>query len=224
MTDDTTTNKTRVDLGVVADPAHTALVIQEGQRGVMGDESALPDLARAARETGAIDNMAALAVAARAAGVAVIHATAENLPGGFGVNRNARLFAGARRNGALNAPGSPSVAPLPELGPEPGDVVLPRYHGLSPMTGGPLDSLLRNEGITTVVVTGVSLNVAITNVVFDAVNRAYQVVVPTDAVVAFPVEYGEHILRNTIGLCATLVTSATLVDTWRTPGNSSSSD
>jgi nicotinamidase-related amidase len=204
-----------VELGALVAPGRTALIIQEGQRGVIGDESALPELARAARETGVIDRIAELAVAARAAGVAVVHATAENLDGGFGVNRNARLFAGARRNGALNAPGSTSVLPLPELGPEPGDVVLPRYHGLSPLTGGPLDSLLRNEGITTIVVTGVSLNVAIPNVVFDGVNRSYQVIVPTDAVVAAPAEYGEHILRNTIGLIATLVSTADLVDAWK---------
>lgn len=205
-----------VDLGELAAPGRTALVIQEGQRGVIGDESALPELARAARETGAIGRIVELAVAARAAGVPVVHATAENLHGGFGVNRNARLFAGARRAGASNTPGSTSVSPLPELGPEPGDVVLPRYHGLSPMTGGPLDSLLRNEGITTLVVTGVSLNVAIPNVVFDAVNRSYQVVVPTDAVVAFPVEYGQHVLRHSIGLVATLVASADLVAAWGT--------
>ena len=42
-----------------------------------------------------------------------------------------------------------------------GDVVLPRYHGLSPLTGGPLDSLLRNDGVGTIVVAGVSLNLAI---------------------------------------------------------------
>ena len=59
-----------------------------------GDESALPALAEAAREVGVIANALRLAPAARAAGVPVIHATAENLPGGFGVNRNARLFAG----------------------------------------------------------------------------------------------------------------------------------
>lgn len=215
MTQQEQTTRSRFDLATVLSPGHTALLIQEGQRGVIGDESALPDLARAARETGTIDRIAELAVAARAAGVVVIHATAENLPGGFGVNDNARLFAGARRNGALNAPGSTSVAPLPELGPEPGDVVLPRYHGLSPMTGGPLDSLLRNERITTLVVTGVSLNVAIPNVVFDAVNRSYQVVVPADAVVGFPAEYGEHVLRNTLALVASVVPTARVVEAWR---------
>jgi biuret amidohydrolase len=203
-----------VDLRALVSPATTALVVQEGQRGVIGDESAFPDLSRAVADGGVIGQMARLARAARAAGVPVVHATAENLPGGFGVNRNARLFVAARRGGADNQPGSPSVAPVPELGPDPGDVVLPRYHGLSPMTGGPLDSLLRNEGVGTVVVVGVSLNVAIPNLVFDAVNRSYQVVVPTDAVAAVPVDYGEHVLRHSLGLVATLVTTDDLVEAW----------
>jgi len=34
-------------------------------------------------------------------------------------------------------------------------------------------------------------------------------------VVAAPPEYGEHILRNTIGLIATLVSTADLVDAWK---------
>lgn len=205
---------TDVRLRALVSPATTALVVQEGQRGVIGDESAFPELAQAVAGGGVIGQMARLARAARAAGVPVVHATAENLPGGFGVNRNARLFEAARRGGADNRPGSPSVAPVPELGPEPGDVVLPRYHGLSPMTGGPLDSLLRNEGVTTVVVTGVSLNVAIPNLVFDAVNRSYQVVVPTDAVAAVPLDYGEHVLRHSLGLVSTLVTTDDLVEAW----------
>jgi nicotinamidase-related amidase len=192
-------------------PATTALVVQEAQRGVIGDESALPELARAVAGAGVIGQMARLA---GAAGVPVVHATAENLPGGFGVNRNARLFEAARRAGADNRPGTSSVAPVPELGPEPGDVVLPRYHGLSPMTGGPLDSLLRNEGVTTLVVVGVSLNVAIPNLVFDAINRSYRVVVPTDAVAAVPLDYGEHVLRHSLGLVATLVTTDELVEAW----------
>jgi nicotinamidase-related amidase len=202
------------DLRDLLSPATTALVVQEGQRGVIGHESAFPELARAVADAGVIERMAHLARAARAAGVPVVHATAENLPGGFGVNCNARLFAAARRGGAENRPGTPAVAPVPELGPGPGDGVLPRYHGLSPMTGGPLDSLLRNEGVTTLVVVGVSLNVAIPNLVFDAVNRSYQVVVPTDAVAAVPADYGEHVLRHSLGLVATLVTTDDVVEAW----------
>jgi nicotinamidase-related amidase len=152
--------------------------------------------------------------AARAAGVRVVHCTAENLPDGFGSNRNARVFAAARKAGMENAPGSESVRPVPEVGPEPGDVVLPRYHGLSPMTGSPLDSLLRNDGVTTVVIVGVSLNVAIPNLVFDAVNRSYQVVVVSDAVVGVPVEYGRQVLDHSLSLVATLASTEALVEAW----------
>ncbi len=95
-------------------PDRTALIFQELQRGVVGEESALPALAEAAREVGVIPNAARLGAAARAAGVPVIHATAENLPGGFGVNRNARLFAGTRRAGERMRPTPPRWSPCPD--------------------------------------------------------------------------------------------------------------
>ena len=198
-------------------PDRAALVFQELQRGVVGDESALPALAEAAREVGVIANALRLAPAARTAGVPVIHATAENLPGGFGVNRNARLFAGTRRAGGENAPGSSSVEPMPGLYEE-GDLLLPRYHGLSPMTGGPLDSLLRNSGITTVVVAGVSLNVAIPNLVFDSVNRSYQVIVVADAVAGTPRHYGNQVIENCLRLLATMATTDEILKAWSVAG------
>jgi biuret amidohydrolase len=200
-------------LAELARADRTALVLQEVQNGVIGPVSAFPALADAAAKVGVIQNAARLATAARAAAVPVIHATAENLPGGFGANRNARLFAGARKAGAENTPGTSSVRPVDEVF-APGDLVLPRYHGLSPMADGQLDSLLRNGGITSVVVAGVSLNVAIPNLVFDAVNRSYQVIVPTDAVAGIPVEYGEQVLRNCLNLIATLTTTDEIAAVW----------
>ncbi len=75
-------------------------------------------------------------------------------------------------------PGTPATEVLPELGPEPEDLVLTRTHGLNPMAGTDLDPVLRNLGIRTIVATGVSVNIAITNLVMDAVNLGYDVVVP----------------------------------------------
>ena len=194
-------------------PDRTALVFQELQKGVVGEESALPALAEAAREVGVIPNAARLGAAARTAGVPVIHATAENLPGFFGVNRNARLFAGTRRAGGENAPSTSSVEPMPGLYEE-GDHLLPRYHGLSPLTGGPLDSLLRNSGITTVVVAGVSLNVAIPNLTFDAVNRSYQVILVVDAVAGTPRDYGDQVIEHCLRLLATVATTEEVMKAW----------
>jgi nicotinamidase-related amidase len=203
----------RPDLATIVDPAHTALLFQELQESVVGPTAAFAELAAAGTAIGLVPNAARLAAAARAAGASVVHATAENLPDGFGGNRNARLFEGARRAGAEHAPGSEAVQPVAGLL-GPGDVILPRYHGLSPLTGGPLDSLLRNDAVTTIVLAGVSLNLAIPNVVFDAVNRSYQVVVVRDAVAGTPADYGEQVLAHSLALVATLTTTDELIAAW----------
>ncbi|MFN2538432.1 MAG: isochorismatase family protein [Mycobacteriales bacterium] len=142
-------------------PATTALVVVEGQCGVVGDLSVFAELAAAYRETGALAATARLVAAARTVAVPVIHAVAEDLPARYGHSRCGRLFAGARKAGADHAPGSASSRPLPELFVA-GDLVLPRHAGLSSLTGSSLDAVLRNEGVRTVVLAGVSLNIAIT--------------------------------------------------------------
>ena len=103
---------------------------------------------------------------------------------------------------------------IPELGPDPADVVLNRLHGIGPMSGTDLDPILRNLGITTVVATGVSVNVAITNLVMDAVNLGYQVVLPRDAVAGVPSTYADAVIDGTLSLLATITTVDALVDAW----------
>ena len=144
----------------------------------------------------------------------MIHCTAESLPNGFGTNTNARLFVAARRRGLENRAPSAEVQPVSDVF-EPDDLVLPRMHGLSPLTGTHLDSLLRNEGKKSLVVLGVSLNLAVTNLVMDAVNRSYSVVLVSDAVVGVPVEYGREVVQHTLALVSTVVTSRQLELVWR---------
>ena len=92
--------------------------------------------------------------------------------------------------------------------------MLPRLHGLSPFSGTELDPILRNLGVTTIVGVGVSVNVAIQNFAFDAVNASYQMVIPRDAVAGFPAEYVEAVFANTLGAVATLCASADLLAAW----------
>lgn len=188
------------------------MLLQEVQEGVVGRSSGLPELAAAAESVGLVPHLRELAVAARAAGVPVLHCTASDMDGAFGANRNARLFAAARQTGTLD-PGGDRVRPAEGLLAD-GDLVIPRFHGLSPLSGTQLDALLRNEGITTLVVTGVSLNVAIPNLVFDAVNRSYQVVLVTDAVAGVPLEYGQMVIEHTLRLLASTTTTSELVEHW----------
>jgi nicotinamidase-related amidase len=123
------------------------------------------------------------------------------------------VFAGAGK-GVDITPGSEGATLLPELGPEPTDLVLSRWHGVGPMGGTDLDAVLRNLGVSTIVVVGVSLNVAIPNLVMDAVNAAYTVVLPRDAVAGFPAEYGEAVIANSLSLLATVTSTDELISTW----------
>lgn len=200
------------DLADLVRPARCAVVTSEVQGGVVGERSALPELAAAAGPM--VDAVARLCGAARRAGITVVHCTAARRDDGKGSNTNARLFAGVRRSPVALLPGTPETEVVSDLGPDPADLVLRRFHGLSPMAGTDLDPVLRNLGTTTVVVTGVSVNVAVTNLVMDAVNHGYQVVVPRDGVAGIPADYAEAVLDNTIALLATLTTVDDLIEAW----------
>ena len=203
-----------LDLTELVAPAHTALVLQEVQNGVVGSPSALPALADAAAEVGLIANCARLSRAARSAGVPVLHCTAETRSDGRGANRNARLFGGVKRSPVRLTPGSAAVQVPDEIGVAPEDIVLPRYHGVGPMTGTQLDSILRNLGVTTIVGVGVSVNIGMTNLAFDAVNRGYQIVMPRDAIAGVPAEYAQAVIDNTLALVATISTTDVVLSAW----------
>jgi len=203
-----------LDLAALVSPAHTALVFQEVQNGVVGTPSVLPALADAAADVHLVSHCAQLARAARAAGITVVHCTAETRDDGRGANRNARLFLGVKQAPVKLSPGSEAVQVPAEIGVVADDIVLARYHGLGPMTGTQLDPVLRNLGVTTIVGAGVSLNVGMTNLAFDAVNRGYQIVIPRDAVAGVPADYGQAVLDNTLNVIATLTSTADLVRVW----------
>ncbi len=203
-----------IDLAQLVAPEHTALVLQEVQNGVVGTPSALPALAEAAATVGVIEHCAQLAAAARTAGVPVVHCTAENRADGRGGNRNARLFAGVKKSEVQLEPGSIAVQVPDAIGVDPRDLVLPRYHGLGPMTGTQLDPILRNLGVTTIVGVGVSVNVGMTNLTFDAVNRGYQIVLPRDAMAGVPPDYADAVVENTLSLLATLTMTDDVVKIW----------
>jgi biuret amidohydrolase len=199
-------------LADLAAPAHTAIVTQECQGAVVGPDAGLVQLAEEARRV-ALPNITRLLPVARTAGVRVVHCVVQRRPDGLGSNHNAKIFAIGR--GEVNIlPGTSGAAVLPELGPEPTDLVLSRWHGVGPMGGTDLDAVLRNLGVSTIVVVGVSLNIAIPNIVMDAVNASYRVIVPRDAVAGIPTEYGNAIIDNTLSLLATITSTDDLLQTW----------
>jgi biuret amidohydrolase len=200
------------DLAEIVAPGYTAIVTQECQGAVVGPNAGLSALAEEARRA-AVPSISRLLPAARDAGVQVVHCLVQRRTDGLGGNHNAKIF--AIGSGVDIAPGSPGASLLPKFGPAPTDVVLNRSHGIGPMGGTDLDATLRNLGISTIVAVGVSVNVAITNLVMDAVNLAYRVVVPRDAVAGIPADYATSIIDNTLSLLATITTTDELIQAWK---------
>ncbi|MEU6846887.1 cysteine hydrolase [Streptomyces sp. NPDC046716] len=196
-------------------PAHTVLLTVECQQGVVGTDSALPELADEARKSGALVRVARLVAAAHESGAQVLHAVAERRPDGRGANRNGRLFRAAERLPVQQLTGSKAVRIAPPIEVADEDLVVRRLHGLSPIAGTDVDPLLRNLGCRTLVVTGVSANVAVPNAVFDAVNLGYDVVVPGDAIAGVPSDYTPAMIRHTLALVATVTTTQDVLAAWK---------
>jgi nicotinamidase-related amidase len=202
-----------IDLAALLDPAHTAVITSECQNGVIGARSLLPALAAAA-QAAVIPNGARLCAAARGADVAIVHCIAGRRPDDRGSNLNARLFGAVTRSPVRIDLGTEASEVVPEFAVAPSDFVLSRIHGLNPMAGTDLDPVLRNLGVSTVVVCGVSVNIAITNLVMDAVNAGYQVVLARDAVCGVPTSYADAVIDNTLSLLATVMTTDQITAHW----------
>lgn len=186
--------------------ATTAVLTMELQRGVCGDLAPARHLTDAAGARGVPEAAVQLVAGARRHGAVVAHCMFTIRPDAAGTRFDLPLMAAAKASPTLLRQGDPSADLLAGLGPEPGDLVSERHHGLTPFTGTDLADRLRAAGVRTVVACGVSLNVGIPGLVAEAVGEGFSVVVATDAVVGLPVGFGDDVLRNALAYVAQLAT------------------
>lgn len=202
------------DIAPLLAPTSCALLVFECQEGVIGSESHLPTLAEAARAGQMVDHIAALLHAARTAGARVFYCKVARRRDGIGNPSNTPLEMRLRASNS-RGPTAPDMGEIvAELAPHTGDVVVTREHGMTGFYESGLDAYLRNTGVRTIVLTGVSVNVGIIGTAIEAVNRGYTVVVPRDCVAGDPPEYAEQALRYSIRNIAFLSTRAEIEAIW----------
>jgi nicotinamidase-related amidase len=216
----TTTGGSRREafLRSITDPASTAVLTMELQEGVVGASALMQALVAEVARTDLLAVVRRVCGAARDAGARVVHCTAVSRPDGAGGATNCKIFALGERmrreQGStptdIGTPGAELVAGLED----PRDIVVPRLHGMTPFMSTSLDQILRNLGVTTVVVTGVSVNLGVFGMALSALDLGYQVVIVRDAVAGVPVEYAEAVLEHSLSLIATIVTSDELLAAW----------
>ena len=203
-----------IDLRELVAPAHTAVVTCEMQRGVLGDLAPGRELADEATELGIVGATVALLDAARANGVRVVHATVCLRADRGGLSINNPMMAYVIRNPDQVLEGSPYAELLPELGPEPEDIVVNRIHGLTPFNGTELDPVLRNLGVRTIVPVGVSVNEALLGLCICAADLGYRIALPTDAIAGVPHAYAQDVVRHTLALLSNLTTTTAVREAW----------
>lgn len=189
------------------DPATTAVLVVD-----MQNDNLHPDGAFAA--TGAADHAAAQGVvahvgeilaAARASGAPVVHNRIVVYPGRPTGGTNAPIF---RMLGPESLRlGSWGAAPIAGAEPAGDEIVLDRIR-MSAFSGTSLDVILRNLGITTVVVTGVWTNMAVEHTVRDAADHGYEAVIVSDATSSINADWQAAALGYALQNIATVATTA----------------
>jgi nicotinamidase-related amidase len=202
-----------MDLAELVNPRHTTIVCMEMERGVVGDLCLVPGLEDAVKQSGIVDRCRALFVAARSAGIRVIHCTAAFRPDRVGSYRNMPTVNRFLENPDHLLVDSPTTQILPELH-DPSDFESRRFHGIAPFIGTSLDPTLRSLGARTIIGAGVSLNRGILGITIEGVDHGYSVVVPRDAVAGYPAEYGEMVLKHSLDGLATLTTVSEVIELW----------
>ena len=183
-----------------------ALLISEMQRGVIEAGGTFNALAGQVAERGITPRIADLANAFRAAGLPVIHLPATHRPDFADAPANTLIAALARKHKQMVL-GTEAVEFVDELQPVEGDFSIPRTAGMVPFHGTTLDLTLRRMKIETVVLTGVSTNLAIPGAAIAGSDLGYNIVVVEDCIAGSDADTHRVIVENQLRMVARIASA-----------------
>jgi nicotinamidase-related amidase len=185
----------------------TALLLVELQNDIVhesniGERGLGGVLAMQVQKRGVIPKLQALTAAARARGVPVVYVNCK--PGFPRPNTRLHRLSGSKPR---LVEGTWGVQVHEALTPQPQDFVLERTVGVDGSYGTQLYPVLRQLGRTTMLMTGVSTNLAVEGIVRASVNRGFDVVVIEDCCASYPDEWHRFSVENIMPLLATVTCS-----------------
>jgi nicotinamidase-related amidase len=164
-----------------------------------------PGLAEQSEERGMLANIARLASAFRVAELPVAHVHVAHRSDLGGVVANSMITARSLKSGSMRA-GTAEVEPMEGAVPEPSDYISSRQSGLGMWYGTNLDVTLRSLRVETIVLSGVSTNLAMFAGAIGAVDRGYKAVLAEDATAGAAPDLHEWMVTNALPLLATITT------------------
>jgi nicotinamidase-related amidase len=205
------------------DPDRAALCLVEMQNDIV-DESNIGKpgfrgvLAAQVQKRGVIPKLQAVMAAARARGVPILYINYCAKPG-F-PRPNTLLHRRSARAPAL-IEGTWGVQIHQALAARPEDFVLERTVGVDGSYGTQLYPVLRMLERTTMLMTGVSTNLAVEGIVRASVNRGFDLVVIEDCCASYPDEWHRFSIDNIMPLLATVTSAEAVGAALRAPAQTS---
>ena len=181
------------------DMVHESNIEKRGIRGV---------LAAQVKKRDVIPKLQAVIGAARVRGVPILYINFCLKPG-F-PRPNTLLHRRSQREPTL-VEGTWGVRVHEALAPRPEDFVLERTVGIDGSYGTQLYPVLHQLKRSTMMMTGVSTNLAVEGIVRASVNRGFDMVVLEDCCASYPDEWHRFSIENIMPLIATVTTSEKLV-------------
>jgi nicotinamidase-related amidase len=182
------------------DIVHESNIGKRGMRGVLAEQ---------VQKRGVIVKLQAVMAAARARGVPVLYINFCLKPG-FPRPRT-KLHRLSQREPTL-VEGTWGVQIHQALAAQPQDFVLERTIGIDGSYGTQLYPVLRQLGRKTMIMAGVSTNLAVEGIVRSSVNRGFDMVVIEDCCASFPDEWHRFSIENILPLIATVIDSESVID------------
>ena len=167
------------------DPATTAVVLIEYQNDFTTEGGVLHGaVADVMDKTGMLANTVAVVEAARRAGAMVMHAPITFVEGYHEISSRPYGILKGVVDGNAFVKGSWGAAIVDDLAPQGGDIVIEGKRGLDTFASTNLDFILRNKGITTIVLGGFLTNCCVESTMRTGYENGYRVITLTDCVAA----------------------------------------
>ncbi|MFE3518367.1 cysteine hydrolase [Streptomyces sp. NPDC059166] len=194
------------------DPAKTALILIEYQNDFTSTGGVLNRAVSGVMEkTGMLANTVALAEAARAAGVTVMHAPITFAPGYGELARSPYGILKGVVDGSAFIKGTWGAAIVDDLAPVDGDIVIEGKRGLDTFASTNLDFILRNKGIETIILGGFLTNCCVESTMRTGYENGFRVITLQDCVAATSQEEHDNALAYDYPMFSLPMTSAEVI-------------
>jgi nicotinamidase-related amidase len=198
------------------DPATTAVVLIEYQNDFTTEGGVLHSAVQPVMDkTAMLANTVRLVGAARAAGATVMHVPITFAEGYHELSQHPYGILKGVVDGTAFVKDSWGAAIVEQLSPAPQDILIEGKRGLDTFASTNLDFILRNKGITTIVLTGFLTNCCVESTMRTGYERGYDVITLTDCTAATSVEEHDNAISYDYPMFSKPMTADALIEELR---------